>query len=142
MAEAARSPFRGRDGATHRALSSSLVFGLLSGVGVGLDEGLAIGLTVRASLEGSRSASYSGSYLEFRSGSLMCGAYRSPQRRTVTPRLVYRRDVRSHLVSGLMVGLIGGIVGGIFGWLTGPWPTRAALGLATVRTGCSDRRSG
>ena len=37
----------------------------------------------------------------------------------VTPRLVYQRDVRSHLVSGLMGGLIGGIVGGLLGMLVG-----------------------
>jgi hypothetical protein len=37
----------------------------------------------------------------------------------VTPRLVYHRDVRSHLVSGLMGAPIGGIVGGLFGYLIG-----------------------
>jgi hypothetical protein len=35
--------------------------------------------SLQASVEGSRSASYLGSYLGFRSGSLMCGARRSPQ---------------------------------------------------------------
>jgi hypothetical protein len=42
----------------------------------------------------------------------------------VTPCVVYRRDVRSHLVSGLMGGLIGGIVGALPGLLAGGevWP--------------------
>jgi hypothetical protein len=37
----------------------------------------------------------------------------------VTPRVVYRRDVRSHRVSGLTGVLIGGLFGGIIGWLLG-----------------------
>jgi hypothetical protein len=37
----------------------------------------------------------------------------------VTPRSVYQRDVRSHLVSALMGGIIGGMIGGIFGMLNG-----------------------
>jgi hypothetical protein len=48
----------------------------------------------------------------------------------VTPRLVYRRDVRSHLVSALMGGFIGGIIGGIWGMSIGVGLTeRVGLGL-------------
>jgi hypothetical protein len=36
----------------------------------------------------------------------------------VTPRLVHRRDVRSHVVSGLMGGVVGGMVGGLLGLLS------------------------
>jgi hypothetical protein len=48
----------------------------------------------------------------------------------VTPRLIYKRDVRSHLVSGLIGGLIGGIVGGLPGMLVGRGlPERLVWGL-------------
>jgi hypothetical protein len=50
----------------------------------------------------------------------------------VTPRLVYQRDVRSHLVSGVMGGLVGGIVGGLVGMSAeGRLPDRLLFGLAT-----------
>jgi hypothetical protein len=48
----------------------------------------------------------------------------------VTPGLVHRRDVRSHLVTGLMGGLIGGIVPGLLGsLLEDGLPDRLLVGL-------------
>jgi hypothetical protein len=49
----------------------------------------------------------------------------------VTPRVVYQRDVRSHLVSGLIGGIVGGIVGWLFGMFVGegPLPDRLLPGL-------------
>jgi hypothetical protein len=97
----------------------ALGFGLLSGVAIGLDEGLANGLI--AGVGGGLSFGLIfGVVLGVPLG--LVDVWRAPlaAMMAVTPRVVYRRDVRSHRVSGLMIGLIGGIVGGIGGWLTGP----------------------
>ena len=98
----------------------ALGFGLLSGIGIGLDEGLANGLSAAVG-GGLTFGLIFGVVLGVPLG--LVEVWRTPlaAMMAVTPRLVYRRDVRSHRVSGLMIGLTGGIVGGIGGWLTGPW---------------------
>jgi hypothetical protein len=98
----------------------ALGFGLLSGIGIGLDEGLANGLS--AAVGGGLTFGFIfGVVLAVPLG--LVEVWRAPlaAMMAVTPRAVYRRDVRSHRMSGLMIGLTGGIVGGIGGWLTGPW---------------------
>jgi hypothetical protein len=77
-------------GALSFGLIAALIFGLILGVALGVPLGLV-------------------------------DAWHIPLAATsdVTPRLVYQRDVRSHLVSALMGGIIGGIIGGIFGMLSG-----------------------
>jgi hypothetical protein len=97
-----------------------LGFGLLSGIAIGLDEGLANGLIAGVG-GGLTFGLIFGVVLGVPLG--LIDVWRAPlaAMSAVTPRVVYRRDVRSHRVSGLMGGLIGGIVGGIAGWLTGPW---------------------
>ena len=98
----------------------ALGFGLLSGIAIGLDEGLANGLIAGVG-GGLTFGLIFGVVLGVPLG--LVDVWRAPLAAmlAVTPRVVYRRDVRSHRVSGLMVGLTGGIVGGIGGWLTGPW---------------------
>jgi hypothetical protein len=96
----------------------ALGFGLLSGVAIGLDEGLANGLIAGVG-GGLTFGLIFGVVLGVLLG--LVDVWRAPlaAMSAVTPRGVYRRDMRSHRVSGLMVGFIGGIVGGIGGWLTG-----------------------
>jgi hypothetical protein len=95
----------------------ALGFGLLSGVAIGLDEGLANGL-IGGVGGGLTFGLIFGVVLGVPLG--LVDVWRVPlaAMMAVTPRLVYRRDVRSHRVSGLMIGLIAGIVGGIGGSLT------------------------
>jgi hypothetical protein len=96
----------------------ALAFGLLSGVAIGLDEGLANGL-----IAGVGGGLTSGLIFGLVLGVplALVDVWRAPLAAmlAVTPRVVYRRDVHSHRVSGLIGGLIGGIVGGIGGWRTG-----------------------
>jgi hypothetical protein len=127
----------------------ALGFGLMTGVAIGLDEGLANGLIAGVG-GGLTFGLIFGVVLGVPLG--LVDVWRVPlaAMMAVTPRVVYRRDVRSHRVSGLMIGLIAGIVGGIGGsaltalvgiaWLTGPlgatkplepgWYGGLALGLA------------
>jgi hypothetical protein len=77
-------------------LTEGLLYGLL-GLGLGLLLGLAVGLV-------------GGLVVGVPIG--LVGVWRVPlaTMSDVTPRLVYQKDVRSHLLSGLMVGLATGIV--------------------------------
>jgi hypothetical protein len=105
---------------------SVLGFGLLSGFGVGLDEGLANGLIAGVG-GGLTFGLIFGVVLGVLLG--LVDVWRAPLAAmlAVTPRVAYRRDMRSHRVSGLMIGLTGGIVGGIGGWLAGPWQSTESL---------------
>jgi hypothetical protein len=92
----------------------ALVFGLVIGIAAGVDEGLASGIAIGV---------FGGLVFGLILGVIfgvplgLVDAWRVPlaAMSAVTPRVIYRRDVRSHRVSGLMGGLVGGIVGGIFG---------------------------
>jgi hypothetical protein len=104
----------------------ALAFGLLSGVAIGLDEGLANGLIAGVG-GGLTFGPIFGVVLGVLLG--LVDVWRAPlaAMSAVTPRAVYRRDMRSHRVSGLMIGLTGGIVGGIGGWLTGTFQSTEPL---------------
>jgi hypothetical protein len=92
----------------------ALVFGLVIGIGEGVDVGLASGIAI-----GVFGGLVFGLILGVIFGAPLglVDVWRVPlaAMSAVTPRVVYRRDVHSHRVSGLMGGLVGGIVGGIFG---------------------------
>jgi hypothetical protein len=94
----------------------ALAFGVLIGVLTGVEEGLAQGL-----LDGALGGLVFGLAFGVVFGVPLglVDVWRVPLAAmlTVTPHVVYQRDVRSHRVSGLMGGLIGGIVGGILGVL-------------------------
>jgi hypothetical protein len=94
-----------------------LMFGLLFGVVNGVDEGLAEGLN--AGVTGLIFGLIVGVVLGAPLG--LVDVWRVPLAAmlAVTPRVVYRRDVRGHRVSGLLGGLIGGLFGGIVGVLVG-----------------------
>jgi hypothetical protein len=88
-----------------------LILGLVLGVAVGVEGGLAEGLY--ASVGGLIIGLIVGVGLGVPLG--LVDVWRAPLAATsaVTPRVVYRRDVRSHRVGGLMGGLIGCLCAGI-----------------------------
>jgi hypothetical protein len=108
----------------------ALIYGLQYGVVFGVDSGLPDGLI--DVVLGVMAGLLLGVVLGVPLG--LVDVWRVPLAATsdVTPRLVYQRDVRSHLVSGLMGGLIGGIVGGFYGMFASaqtPVPLRLLPGL-------------